>query len=156
MEAYSLGFAGTAIFTATGTQGPPGILLVDTGNNQIGATNQPLPKPLITEVIDNGRNRLANVPVTFTVRQGGGSFGGQSTFTVNTDSDGRAAATLTLGSQEGNSNNIVEASLRRTRICLRHSPPPAVPQAIRPRPRSGASCSTTAACRFLASGLAPF
>ena len=110
VEAYSVGFTGTAIFAATGTQGPAGKIVIDTGNDQIGAANQPLPRPLIAVVIDAGNNRLAGVPVTFTVKQGGGSFGGQPTFTVNTDSDGRVAATLTLGLQEGNANNLVEAT----------------------------------------------
>ncbi len=110
VEVYSVGFAGTAIFTATGTQGAAGKIVIDTGNDQIGAINQPLPKPFIAVVIDNGNNRLAGVPVTFTVKQGGGSFAGQSNITVNTDSDGRAAATLTLGSQEGSANNLIEAN----------------------------------------------
>jgi hypothetical protein len=110
VEAYSVGFDGTAIFTATGTQGPAGKIVIDTGNDQIGMINQSLPKPLIAVVIDNGNNRLAGVPVTFTVKQGGGSIGGQPSFTVNTDSDGRAASSLTLGLQEGNANNLVEAN----------------------------------------------
>lgn len=110
VEAYSVGFDGTAIFTATGTQGPAGKLVIDTGNDQIGAVRQPLPKPLIAVVVDVGNNRLGGVPVTFTVKQGGGSFDGQPSFTVNTDSDGRAAATLTLGLQEGNANNLIEAT----------------------------------------------
>ncbi len=110
VQAYAVGFAGTAIFDATATQGPPGKIVVDTGNDQIGAVGQPLPKPLIAVVVDEGNNRLADVPVTFEVREGGGTFSGQSTVTVITDSDGRAAATLTLGLQEGNDNNIVAAS----------------------------------------------
>ena len=80
---------------------------MDTGNDQIGAINQPLPKPLIAVVVDDGNNRIGNVPVTFAVKQGGGSFGGQTDVTVVTDSDGRAAATLTIGLQEGNANNLV-------------------------------------------------
>jgi hypothetical protein len=110
VEAYSVGFEGTAIFTAVSMQGPAGKVVVDTGNDQIGAANQPLPKPLIVVVVDEGNNRLAGVPVTFAVKAGGGSFGGQETYTVNTDSDGRAAATLTLGLQEGNANNLVEVN----------------------------------------------
>jgi hypothetical protein len=110
VEAYSVGFEGTAIFTASGAQGQAGKIIVDTGNDQIGVINQPLPKPLIAVVVDEGNNRLAGVPVTFTVKEGGGSFGGQSSFTVNTDSDGRAAVTLTLGMQEGNANNLVEVN----------------------------------------------
>jgi Calx-beta domain-containing protein/glucodextranase-like protein/carboxypeptidase family protein len=110
VEAYSVGFEGTAIFIATGTQGPAGKIVIDTGNDQIAAANQPLPKPLIAVVVDDGNNRLAGVPVTFTVKEGGGNFGGQPSFTVNSDSDGRVAATLTLGLQEGNANNLVEAT----------------------------------------------
>src|SRR5262249_5851100 len=98
------------LFTATGTQGPPGKIVVDTGNDQIGAIGQTLPKPFIAVVVDNGNNRLVGVPVTFSVEQGGGSFNGQPTVTLVTDPDGRAAATLTLGLQEGNANNLVSAS----------------------------------------------
>ena len=61
-------------------------------------------------MVDGGNNRLSGIPVTFTVKQGGGSFAAQPTFTVNSDSDGRAAAALTLGFQEGNANNVIEAS----------------------------------------------
>src|SRR5262245_6185986 len=57
-----------------------------------------------------GHNRLANIPVTFQVKQGGGSFKGQVGVTTNTDSDGRAAGLLTLGPQDGIENKVVEAS----------------------------------------------
>jgi Glucodextranase, domain B/Peptidase M15 len=110
VEAYSVGFGGTAIFTGTGTQGPAGKIVIDTGNNQIGVIGQPLPKPLIAVVVDAGNNRLPNVPVSFTMKQGGSSFSGQPSITLNSDSDGRVAATLTLGLQEGNSNNLIEAN----------------------------------------------
>ena len=109
VQAYSVGSNGTALFTATANPSTPGIIVVDSGNDQTGAVNQPLPKPLIAVVVDKGHNRLAGVPVTFTAQRGGGSFGGQPTLTVTTDSDGRAAATLTLGFQEGASNNLVSA-----------------------------------------------
>jgi hypothetical protein len=39
VEAYAVGYGGTAIFTATGTQGPAGKIVIDTGNNQVGAVN---------------------------------------------------------------------------------------------------------------------
>jgi hypothetical protein len=61
-------------------------------------------------VIDEGNNRLGGVPVTFSVIQGGGSFGGQPSIEVVSDSDGRVAATLTLGPEEGNGNNFVQAT----------------------------------------------
>ncbi len=110
LEAYAVGFAGTAVFTATGLQRTPAKIVVDTGDSQIGAIGQPLPKPLIAVVVDRGNNRLRGVPVTFSVESGGGSFAGQSTVTVNSDSDGRVAALLTLGLQEGNANNLVSVS----------------------------------------------
>lgn len=113
VEAYAVGIPGTAMFTATGNQGPAGKIVVDSGDAQYGAIGQPLPKPLIAVVVDNGNNRLLGVPVTFKVIQGGGSFAGQNTFTTNTDSDGRAAAMLTLGFQEGNANNVIQASFTR-------------------------------------------
>jgi hypothetical protein len=110
IDAYAVGVAGTAVFTATGALGQPGKIVIDTGNAQTGALGEPLPKPFIAVVIDSGNNRLAGVPVTFTVKQGGGTFDTQPAITLVTDSDGRVAATLTLGTQEGNANNIVEAT----------------------------------------------
>ena len=62
LEAYSVGYNGTAIFTATGIQGQPGRIVIDSGNSQIGAVGQTLSKPLIAVVVDAGNNRLANVP----------------------------------------------------------------------------------------------
>jgi hypothetical protein len=110
VEVYAVGFEGTAVFAASGTPGTAGKIVVDTGNDQIGAVGQGLPKPFIAVVVDNGNNRLAGVDVTFTVQQGGGSFNGQPTMTATSDSDGRVAATLTLGLQEGSANNLVEAN----------------------------------------------
>jgi hypothetical protein len=109
VQAYSMGYSGTAVFAASANQGTPGMIVIDSGNNQTGPVNQALAKPFIAVVTDAGFNRLANVPVTFRVSQGSGSFAGQPSTSVNTDSDGRAAATLVLGFQEGISNNLVTA-----------------------------------------------
>src|SRR5262249_44160777 len=76
----------------------------------IGVINQPLPRPLIAVVVDSGHNRLAGAPVTFTVIRGGGHFACQPGVTVTTDSDGRAAAALTLGPHEGNADNLIKAT----------------------------------------------
>ncbi|HEU4401486.1 MAG TPA: carboxypeptidase regulatory-like domain-containing protein, partial [Candidatus Polarisedimenticolia bacterium] len=108
--ASAIGFEGTAIFTATGTPSPADEIVVDSGNDQIGVISEPLALPLVAVVVDSGNNRIGGVPVTFTVIEGGGSFNGASSFTVGTDSDGRAAATLTLGPLEGTDNNRVEAT----------------------------------------------
>lgn len=114
-QAYSVGYSGTAVFTATANQGTPGMIVVDSGNNQTAVVNQSLPKPLIAVVVDAGHNRLANVPVTFTVKGGGGSFGGQPAITINTDPDGRAVATPTLGFQEGTVNHLFTADFPSNR-----------------------------------------
>jgi hypothetical protein len=110
VEATSVGFADSAVFTASGTPGAPGQVSLDAGNDQIGAVSQPLPYPFVVVVTDSSHNRLANIPVTFSVKQGGGGFGGQASTVTNTDSDGRAAAILTLGPTDGIENNVVEAT----------------------------------------------
>src|SRR5262249_46158979 len=66
--------------------------------------------PFVADVVDSGHNRVPNVPVAFTVKQGDGTLSGATTQTVNTDSNGRAIAVLTLGTQIGNENNLVEAN----------------------------------------------
>ncbi len=101
-----------ANFTATGFAGNATQIVVDSGNNQTGILGQPLPFPFVVDVVDSGHNRVANVPVTFTVKQGGGNFGGAPTQTVNTDSNGRGIAVLTPGFQEGINNNVVEATFQ--------------------------------------------
>lgn len=110
VEASSTGVVSTALFAASATQTTPGLIIVDTGNNQSGVVGQALPLPFIAIVTDAGHNRLANVPVTFTVRQGGGSFNGQPTFTATSDGDGRVMATLKLGPEQGVNNNLVEGT----------------------------------------------
>jgi hypothetical protein len=110
VQADAAGFAGTAIFTATGSPTSAANINVDAGNDQNGVAGQALPFPLVVAVTDSGHNRLVNIPVTYQVKQGSGSFNGQPSLTTNTDSDGRAAAILTLGPQDGIENNVVEAS----------------------------------------------
>jgi hypothetical protein len=110
VEATANGFTGTAIFTATGIASSAANISVDAGGQQTGVAGQALPFPFVVVVTDSAHNRLGNVPVTFQVKQGGGSLNGQPSLTTNTDSDGRAAAFLTLGLQEGIENNLVEAT----------------------------------------------
>jgi len=96
--------------SATTIAGPPSLIVVDAGNSQFGAVSQHLPRPFVAVVVDSGSNRLANVPVVFSVLQGGGSFDGQPSVTVTTDSDGRAVATAMLGPDAGNDNNVFAAA----------------------------------------------
>ena len=110
VSANIVGLEGEAMFCASATPAAPGLLVPDAGNNQVGVVGQPLPSPLISIVVDSGRNRLPNIPITYSVKSGGGSFGGQPSLTVNTDSDGRALAALSLGALAGNDNNVVEAN----------------------------------------------
>jgi len=91
------GVSGSVQMSATAHVGLPSLIVVDSGNNQFGQMETPLPRPLIAVVVDAGNNRASNVPVTFSAGEGGGTFGGQPSITVMTDSDGRAIATPQLG-----------------------------------------------------------
>ena len=113
VEASATGFTGSAVFAHSATPTAPQQIVVDTGNGQIGTIGQALPLPFVGIVTDAGFNRLAGVSVTFTVKQGGGNINGQPLFTATSDSDGRVAAVLTLGVQEGQENNVVEATFAK-------------------------------------------
>jgi hypothetical protein len=99
VRATATGFAGAADFQASAGVGPPRLIVVDAGNAQYGAFGAPLPRPIIVAVVDEGSNRLPDVPVTFTVAAGGGQIDGQQSVIVQTDSDGRAWVTPTLGQE---------------------------------------------------------
>ncbi len=109
VEARAEGFAGVAIFSATALPGAAGKIVVDMGNSQVGAVNQPLAHAFVAIVNDEGQSRLAGVEVEFAVVEGGGHFNGETRHIVRTDGDGRALAVLTLGRQAGIENNVVEA-----------------------------------------------
>jgi hypothetical protein len=110
VQATAPGIAGEVLFSESATPGSAARIVVDAGNYQEGAANERLPLPFVAVAIDDGNNRLAGVPVTFQVTEGGGSLGGQPSLTVDTDSDGRAEAVLTLGPEEGPDGNVVVAS----------------------------------------------
>lgn len=110
LQASSALAIGPANFTATAITGNASQIVVDSGNGQTGVLGQGLPFPFVAAVVDPGHNRVANLPVTFTVKQGGGNLAGATSQIVNTDSNGRAIAVLTLGLQEGLDNNVVEAN----------------------------------------------
>jgi hypothetical protein len=111
IEVSAVGFRG-AVFTASAQPSTAALIVVDAGDQQIGATGQALPRPLVAAVTDAGFNRLPNVPVRFTVVKGEGHFeNGSQEALVFTDGDGRAIVPFVLDTEEGIVNNIVEAKI---------------------------------------------
>ena len=76
------------------------------GDGQAGAPGSVLAEPLGVAVRDENGVVYAGVPVTFSFTAGGGTL---SVETAATDSSGRAATTLTLGSKPG--TNTVEVTV---------------------------------------------
>ena len=83
----------------------PVSLEIVSGNGQQGAPGDTLIQPMMVEVRDQFGDPLPDASVTFTVTD---SDGTSTVATVTTDADGRAATTLTLGSQSG-TNTVVAA-----------------------------------------------
>jgi hypothetical protein len=69
-----------------------------TGDGQVGIAGQPLPDPLVVEVVDADGNPVSGAVVNFTVTQGGGSLGTES---VTSGLDGTASTSFTLGTVAG-------------------------------------------------------
>jgi hypothetical protein len=110
VEASTTGVPATAVFSESAVSSGATLINVDSGNNQFGVVGQSLPLPFIAVVTDAGHNRIPGVPVTFSVKQGGGNVNGQSSVTLNSDGDGRVEAVLTLGPDAGINNNLLEAT----------------------------------------------
>ena len=85
------------VFTAVGV-GVPRNLTIFSGKDQTGSVGATLSEPFVVLVLDMYKAPVPGVAVTFEVVSGEGTL---STQTANTDSNGRAATTLTLGSQPG-------------------------------------------------------
>ncbi len=81
------------IFGATGLAIPTTLTRIS-GDAQEGPAGTSLAEPFVVEVRDQNGNPLAGAEVAFAVTAGGGTL---SVTTINTDANGRAAATLTLG-----------------------------------------------------------
>jgi Bacterial Ig-like domain (group 1) len=80
----------------TAVAGPATTLAIVGGNNQTGNPGQPLSKKLIVSVVDQYKNPISGVTVTFTDNGGGGTF---STTTPVTGTNGQASVTYTCGSK---------------------------------------------------------
>jgi len=85
--------------------GPPDILTLVSGNNQISVAGRTLSGPLVVKVTNASGNPVIGMPITFAVTAGGGTLtGGVSQLGVNTDAGGLASVTLNLGSTPGPNN----------------------------------------------------
>ena len=98
----------TALFRAEATppRPIPTTLKYVSGNNQSGLTDETLMQPFVVEVHDQYDDPMEGVTVTFAVSIGGGSLSDTS---VDSDVNGLARSTLTLGDDPG--TNIVEVSV---------------------------------------------
>lgn len=111
VEAVGVGY-GKVVFLEDALSGEPDLIVVDSGDQQVGVAGRSLPRPLVAAVTDTGRNRLPGVPVRFAVVKGEGRFpNGLAEIVVETDSDGRAIVPFELDPQEGTASNVVEATV---------------------------------------------
>ena len=97
----------TVVFSAKANL-PPTTLSIVSGGNQIGITGEALASPFVVEVRDQYQNTLEGVTVTFVVSAGDGSLSDAS---VDTDANGLAQSTLTLGPNLG--TNTVTVSVTK-------------------------------------------
>ena len=91
------------IFGATGLAVAT-ILVHVSGDEQEGPAGAALAEPFVVEVRDQNNNPIEGAEVTFAVTDGSGTL---SATTATTDADGRAASTLTLGSEPGANTVLV-------------------------------------------------
>jgi len=110
VEAYSTKAKGVATFTASATPQMAAMVNVDSGNNQFGAIGQPLVLPFVAVVTDPGYNRLGGIPVTFTARQGGGTFAGG-----NVDINMVSTQSLEGHPRDGAGVHVVHGGVRQVR-----------------------------------------
>jgi RHS repeat-associated protein len=89
---------------------PATIQKVSVTDHQDGIVGEKLPRPLAVWVRDAKRRPVQGVEVTFIIVDGGGSFEGRSTTTVESDFLGVASATPTLGQQTAASPMYVRAN----------------------------------------------
>jgi lysophospholipase L1-like esterase len=119
--------AGSPIeFTASAGTAPAAILVKVSGDEQSGLIQNPLEDPFVVRVTDASNNVVVNWPVEFEVTAGGGNFEGSTTVTRNTNDQGLASATLTLGINAGTPqdplNNVVQVSSENNAQQLQGSP----------------------------------
>ncbi len=105
---------GLAVFQATektgrGYIGPSSMEKVS-GDDQQAPAGAQLPRPFVVSVLDQMGITAVGVTISFDVTEGEGTL---SIFDIETDNDGQAATTLTLGSQPGtNTVDVIVAGLQ--------------------------------------------
>ncbi len=107
VEVTSTDISGTTYFCATALPGLPKQINIGSGNNQRTETGASAPEPLRAWVSDSC-NGTKDLPVTFTVTQGGGKVNGEDSVTVSTGDTGHAQVDFVAGAAGG--NNFVEAT----------------------------------------------
>lgn len=85
-------------FTHTATAGTAAGVNKISGDNQSALAGTQLAQPLVVQVLDAQQNPIVNAAVTWIVTGGGGSLSSENT---NTDSQGLASVTWTLGPAAG-------------------------------------------------------
>lgn len=107
-----VGYDDEVVFNASALGKIGDKLSVNSGNNQRGAVGQVLPEPLVVVVTDEGANVVQGARVKFTIDAGEGQLqNGEKEYTTQTDSDGRAAAEVTLGYLTGIDAQRITATL---------------------------------------------
>jgi|GEM_PF-2960312 len=98
---FAVGFSTISPFQVQTLTTAPVNLRLYTGGNQTGAAGSVAPLPLVVQATDAGGDYVQGATVTFTVPAGHGSFAGQISSSVVTDSTGTAAVMFTFGSSSG-------------------------------------------------------
>ena len=105
------GAVSSVSFYASGTAVEALNLHAHHGLNQIGSLGKPLPMPLSVVVTDVGGNPVSGQPVTFSVVEGDGKFGGGTEVTVTSNANGFADVVFTPGQISGHSAHSVRAAI---------------------------------------------
>jgi hypothetical protein len=110
------------VFRAVLGAGEPESVLNISGNNQIGRVNAELTEPFVVRVVDKDGIGVPDLEVEFVSFTQGASFSGETSLKRQSDNDGFARATATLGSNYGTNNYVFEVMARYNSKNLKNSP----------------------------------
>ena len=102
------GLNSTIVFSEKSVPASSTTLTLISGNNQSGLAGSALPQPLVVMILDNNKNPIAGVPISWSVVTGNGTLSAQ---TLITDSNGQAQANFTLGTISGSNQVNVSTTL---------------------------------------------